>query len=544
MVAGRIFLLIACLLFSDVLAAATLTATVDKKEILANEYVILTLSLINSDTRLRAQGISPNVDLTLLTKDFELGVPRETHRFNISRDRGRSTSELTVELFPRRPGKFVIPSFTVDNVSSRPVQVQVHKGAADATPEVFTRSGVSKEDVWQREQVIVYLDLYHRVELKSAKLGGDIDIEPLQLELHKLKESQRQETVRGLSYNVERTEWAITPFLSEDYKIYLPDIWIVTSDERKIRLPFEEQHIGVKALPDNVPPLAMIGKPEISQHGFKDAAHVDQVSPWTITIRTPASPTTLPDELPGLNTPGNLKIYHDAAERNFDQESTPVMSVASYRFYLIPLAAGQFTLPEIRIPYFDPQRGVMDVATLAGQTLVVEAAVQSATPSATASLPPISAREIITTTGSRETSLVWKSLSIAALILWLLTLALWWATRRQAKDSISQPQQKTARTGRHPLQTALLKAFDSRTLEEGLHSWELAHGKDPEIRKTVRAVQNHIYGKDKATRENTLHTEVKKALDKITHAKSQNGRLDPWSPRSFTPRLIFIEDKR
>ena len=64
-----------------------------------DEYVLLTLSLVNSDTRLRAAGISPNIDLTLLTRDFELGVPREDHRFNILRDRGRSTSELKVELF-------------------------------------------------------------------------------------------------------------------------------------------------------------------------------------------------------------------------------------------------------------------------------------------------------------------------------------------------------------------------------------------------------------------------------------------------------------
>jgi len=60
----------------------------------------------------------------------------------------------------------------------------------------------------------------------------------------------------------------------------------------------------------------------------------------------------------------------------------------------------------------------------------------------------------------------------------------------------------------------------------------------------VRAVQNHIYGKDKATQENSLHTEVKIAINKIIKAKSQKGILDPWSPRSFTPHLTFIEGKR
>src|SRR3990172_9538145 len=154
MVAVRTSLLIACILFSATLTAATLTAAVDKKEVVMGEYLLLTLSLANSDTRLRAEGISPNIDLTLLSKDFELGVPREEHRFNISRNHGRAASELVVELFPRHAGKLAIPSFTVDASPSAPVPIQVHKKSAGTTPEIFVRSGITKNSVWQREQVI------------------------------------------------------------------------------------------------------------------------------------------------------------------------------------------------------------------------------------------------------------------------------------------------------------------------------------------------------------------------------------------------------
>lgn len=540
----RISLLIVCLLFSDVLAAATLTATVDKKEIIKGEHVLLTLSLINSDTRLRVQGISPNIDLTLLTKDFELGVPRETHRFNISRERGRSTSELTVELFPKHTGKFVIPSFTVDNVSSQPVHLQVHKGSANATPEIFARSGVTRHNVWQREQIIAYLDLYHRIELKSAKLGGDIDVEPTQLELHKLKESQRREKIAGLTYNVERSEWAITPFLNQEYKIYLPDIWIVTSDDRKIRLPFEEQHVDVKPLPDDVPPLAMVGKPVITQSGLNTTAHVDGVSPWTITVRAPASPTAFPDELPGLKVPDNIKVYRDAVERSVDQEATPVMGVANYRLYLIPLSAGEATLPEIHIPYFDPQRGIMDIATLDSQTLVVEAALHTATPTATNADVSTMTPEIATISNSDTSALTWKTLSMAAILLWLITLGLWLTTRKRTNAVTPSQIQKPSRNSQHTLLSVLLDAFDARTLEEGLNKWEQLYGNDPEIHNTVRAVQKKLYSKDKSAEDHDLRAAVDRAVVKINKTKIHKSTYDLWSPRSFTPRLTFIEEKR
>lgn len=544
MVIGRILLFAGCLLFSTLLFAATLTATVDKKEVVMGEHVILTLSLVNSDTRLRAEGISPNIDLTLLTRDFDLGVPREDHRFNIFRNRGRSTSELIVELFPKQAGKFIIPSFSVDEVSSEPVQIQVHKGTVEATPEIFVRSGVTKKSVWQREQTIVYLDLYHRIELKSAKLGGDIDIEPTQLELHKLNQSERTEKVAGIAYNVVRTAWAITPFLSQDYKIYLPDIWVETNDGRKVRLPFDEQSIETKTLPANVPPLAIIGKPVLSQTNFTETAQVNSVLPWNITIRAPAGPASFPETLPALNMPDNIKLYRDTTERTIDQASDQIMGVANYHAYLIPLMAGEFILPEIRMPYFDPEKGAMDIAILDSQQISVEPALQSLTSSTPNIDLPASTLESIAIPHSQKPLFAWKILAIASTTLWLATLGAWWYMRRKSIDAMTLRKPVPVQTGQCPLQTALLDAFGSRTLEEGLNKWEQLHGRDIEIYNTVRAVQKHYYGETKSTQENELRAYVNKAVDLINAASTTMSAHDPWSPRTFTPRLTFIEDKK
>ena len=78
-------------LFSTTLFAATLEARVDKKELVSNEHLTLTLALINSDTRLRATGINPNIDLSILTDNFELGIPQSSNRYSPFRNRGRSS---------------------------------------------------------------------------------------------------------------------------------------------------------------------------------------------------------------------------------------------------------------------------------------------------------------------------------------------------------------------------------------------------------------------------------------------------------------------
>ena len=132
-------------LFSGTLFAAEFVAEVDRKELYVNEHVLLTLSLSDSEARLRAEGVAPTVDLTVLSRNFDLGTPQADFRFNVNRNRGRATSTLTVALFPRAPGKFRIPSFGIDGVSTAPIELHVLPLADDAAPEVFARSGVVRQ---------------------------------------------------------------------------------------------------------------------------------------------------------------------------------------------------------------------------------------------------------------------------------------------------------------------------------------------------------------------------------------------------------------
>jgi hypothetical protein len=530
-------------------AAPTLTASVDRTTIQVDGHVVFTLSLHNSDTRLRAEGLSPNVDLSVLSRDFDVGIPRAANRFNLSRGpdderSGGAVSSITVELFPKRTGRHTLPVFQVNGYRSKPIAINVSAAPATDTPEILVRSGINKKTAWIGEQTIVYLELLHRVNLSTASLGGDIQTSPVRIELldyRKLAQIERKEQIAGIAYNVQRIAWALFPNQGGTLTVRLPDLWAITEKGRRLRLPGKQHLIQVKALPVGVPADLLIGKPEINQNPLTDLPDINSVTSWNITLRAPVMDHTLPASLPGLTAPPNIKLYLDKAQRHTEENADGIISIANYTVSVTPLTAGEFHMPTITIPYFDTLRGVIDKIELPGQTLTVKSGPSSAVVASAPNTPT-----------QKESSLPtpallwpWQLAALIFAVLWLITLILW----QHARSHAAHTRQKTGDTqisieqpayrGLRPLQTLLLEAFGSQSLEQGLNEWEAAHGPDQELRNTVRAVQRlyYGYGKEK-TDDADLQEVVHVAITKIRAAPRQDYTAEnTWSPASFTPRL-------
>lgn len=520
--------------------AAELTANVDRREVALNEHVVLTISLINSDTRLRAEGISPNVDLSVLTRDFDIGTPRVENRYNIYRGRGRSTSELSVDLFPRRDGRLTIPAFSVDGLDTAPIVIAARKLPPGVLPEIFSKAGVSAASVWQRQQVVAWLDVYHRVQLKTASVGEYLSTEPLAIELlehQDLPQSERKEIVRGIGYDVTRIAWAIFPKQSGALTIYLPDVWAVTADGRKLRLPNQQQRVEVKPLPAAVTADIPVGRPDLVHTAPDPAPSLNNVSTWTVTVRGPFSRFALPDTLPLPSPPAGVKIYVDRAQRNTETVTAGVTSVVTYTLSALPQSSGAFMLPPLRVPYFDIERGVMAVAELPGPNLAVPASVAPAVTAESATAASNKATEQ-STAAPGSPILAWQLATLLFALLWLTTtISLWKRPRPKtssAADNVQPKRETIPPTSHHPLQAQLLAAFGSRTLEQGLHAWETQHGPDQQLRDTVRAVQQFCYGNAKDIDAAALSRSVEAAVASIRAAAPRAAAAnDPWRPEAF-----------
>ena len=520
--------------------AAELTAEVDRKEVALHEHVVLTISLINSDTRLRAQGVSPNIDLSVLTRDFDIGTPHVENNYNIFRGRGRSTSKLSVDLFPRRAGRFTIPTFSVDGLSTKPITVEARGLPPGAIPEIFSRAGVSKDTVWQRQQFVAWLDVYHRVQLKTASIGEYISTEPLAIELmeHRdLPQSERKETVKGVDYDVTRIAWAIFPKQSGALTVYLPDVWIVTADGRKLRLPHQQRQVKVKTLPAEVTADIAVGKPHVTQTAPVPAPSVNNISTWTVTLRGPFSRFALPDILPMPPLPPGIKIYGDHAQRDSETLTSGLTSVLSYTLSALPQNGGTFDLPPLRIPYFDTARGTLAVTELPGASFTVPGGAADTAASLSRAVPA-DATQRSATSGS-DNALMWQLATLLFAVLWLVSTILLWRRSRaslpRATNDAPAVREPPPPAIHHPLQAQLLAAFSSRTLEQGLSAWERNYGRDEQLRATVRAVQQLCYGKGEDTNGATLSRAVEDAVAKI-RAQAVSGSPagnDPWRPESF-----------
>ena len=518
--------------------AAEFNAGVDRKELLLQEHVVLTLSLVNSDTRLRAEGISPNVDLSVLTKDFDIGTPHVENRYNIYRGQGRSTSALSVDLFPRRAGRLTIPAFTIDGLSTAPITIAAHPLPAGSLPEIFSKAGVSSQNVWQRQQVVAWLDVYHRIELKTASIGEYIETEPMAIELMEhqdLPQSERKETVRGVAYGVTRIAWALFPKQSGTLTIHLPDVWAVTADGRKLRLPHQQQRVEVKALPAEVSADIAVGTPILTQTTPSPAPTVNNISTWTVTVRGPFSRFALPDTLPLAAMPAHIKVYSDHGQRNTETVTSGLTSVVSYTLSALPQDGGTFQLPPLRIPYFDTARGAMAVSELPGARFTVPGSAADAVAPSSRPAPAATQRPA---TGGGNT-LPWQLATLLFAALWLVSMILLWRRSRarlpEAANDAPKVREPAPPAIHHPLQAQLLAAFGSRTLEQGLNAWERRHGRDEQLRATVRAVQRLCYGNDEDTDNAALSRAIGDAMTKI-RTQSVSGSPagnDPWRPESF-----------
>jgi hypothetical protein len=518
--------------------AAELTATVDRTQLRLNEPLLFTLSLINSDTRLRAEGVNPNVDLTLLSNNFDIGKPEASNNYNIYRGEGRSTSTIKVELFAKRSGKLTIPAFEVDGLKSNVISVNVLPKSASEAEEIFATSGSNVKSAWAGQQLVVYIDLYHRVELASASMGSGLESEPTMIDLlpsWELPQASRKEKRKGYEYDVERIAWSVFPNQAGPFRVILPDLWITTKAGRKVRMPSQTLNFDIKALPAGLPKGIIIGKPELSAPPPPQDFKQYELSQWTLTLKAPVAVTTLPKFLPGIQLPEGLKLYPDPARYSTEKKNTGITDIADYTLSIMPLHKGEFELPTIRVPYFDPDNGKAALVGIPGTKISVAA---GTVPQPQSTLADTASGSTTATNEDGSTSIdIWQISTIVLALLWLTTLYLW---RRQPTQTAApvKPAPATVipiKDKRHPLQQQLLTAMHSKTLEEGLQQWLQHQPDDRVVLDAVRAVQRFCYGHGDES-EAEIESKVRAAVELIERMPVRNDSVavDRWKAESFS----------
>lgn len=531
----RCLLIITLALAGQAVQAEQFTVSVDRQELTVDEHLVLTFRLQNSNTRLRAEGLQPNLDLSPLHRDFDLGQPQNTYQYRRLPGQFRSTSTITVTLFPKKAGTFTIPAFTVAGHRSEPLDISVRPSSYSAAPLVFVRAGAFNDTVWQRQQLGVFLDVYHRIPLKEAKLGDELVVSPTPLELfeyRRLAIQHRQETFRGFTYKVMRTVWALFPEQPGTLRFRFPETWVITADGRKLHQPHQFVTVDVKPLPPTVPADAIVGSVQLRQSPPQVNAVAGQAITWQVTLTATSLRRSLPSTLPWPSS-RQANIYVGPGRHDIEEHLQGYRQTLVYDVAVIPLRGDPLQLPDVTLPFFDPASGQMRQARLPGLRLPV-----------IGSLPPppsaVPAAPAPQTAGAAQATAFWQGLAIASTVLWLVTLVVIAGWRRaQRRRTAASPEHHSDRQSKRPLESRLLTALNSRSLTEGLAAWEQRHGSDNTLRQAVEAVQRYYYSPQCELDETQVAQLVTAAENHCRTAPACSQPPDIWDPRSLTPAGQF-----
>jgi|GEM_PF-940177 len=505
--------------FAPVNGMAAVRARLDRQSISSDETVTLS---IEADGALNSIS---SLDTSALEKDFSIINQSTSSNFQIINGSSKATKTWILELEPKHTGTLVIPSFSIHGEKSPPLTLTVTAPAPQAPGTAPGAGGgdaflevVPELDTlaYPQEQITVSIKLFLKSHLNVSEASLE-EPKPEHATVIKLGDDRRYQSRRhGVVYQVIERKYAIIP--EEGEAVTIPPVLFqarvstggnrfFSSDpffdrfstrSRRLRVRSQELTIPLTPIPD-----AFQGKVWLPARNIKireDKTPMKKIKvgePLTRTIQLEALGLTA-EQLPELQikAPEGCKIYLDRPELKTQVDSRDYLRATKRQsIAFIPSRAGTFTLPEIRIDWWDvvnncqrkavlPARTVTVVA-MPGQQLVDGNQNNNNNPSAA----PTNA---LATTENKAESVkkelpekapvtgsirFWQLISLMLLLFWLMTLWFWYNTRRR-QAAADQRKREVQKGNRPPVDRERIKkacsSHDPRQVQQAILNWAAA----------------------------------------------------------------------
>lgn len=448
--------LLLALFLADEAAADALTVEVDRREIRLNE----TLSLI---VRYEGRQVTSDPDFSVLNQ-FDVLSNNKSTQHSIINGNVSAFTEWRLTLSPRNTGQLLIPPITLRNEHSKPVAITVREPAIDpisGKEDVFVETYVDKSTVYVQEQFIVTYRLHFNQSVDSLDTG---QFNISQARVEELPRVDYQTTLGHTAYGVAEFRYAV--FADASGVINIPErTWTIRTTDQPGMSRFGFGSGRVKLHRTKTKALAITVEPKPAEFPVASpwlpAQSVQLEEQWsrspeefrvgepitrTVTISaTGASPEQLPPVFDERGT-AELKFYPDKPEQDKQLTSQGVQATKRESVAIVPTRAGEVTLPEVSIIWWNTSEKKLEKATLPARTLrVAPAEGQTSTPvqpqngvspqtGSTPTAPPI------VVSASRDP---WPWISGLLLLCNLFTLGAWWRSR---KTPVAEPSVDPAAT--------------------------------------------------------------------------------------------------
>lgn len=482
--------------------AADIQVKVDRNIIEMNETFTLLFEANSS--------VDDDPDFSPLEKDFQILGTSTSSNISIINGNYQKTTRWNVSLMPLHEGLITIPSINFGSDRSPQHQVKVNPvrtSSAGDNAEFISELSISTQSTFPQAQVIVTqrmlssrnINGYEFSKLKTS--GVDAAIQPL-------GELKQYQTQRGSTpYLVLEQRYVLYPQAAGKLTLE-PSIASArlslnnrsgydpfAGNTKTVRRASEQRSITVNPVPDAFNGAHWLPAIEVQLvEDFPENKKFKVGEPITRTLSLLVdgqSASQLPEfVIPEIN---GLKQYPDKPVLN-DTPSTSepnagITGAQQIKVAIIPSQAGSFTLPEIRIPWWNISSGKLAVAKIPARTFKVEPAVAGSiavAPPATINTQPapvVAEENNVPAAVATEpvmqpdagSALLWQIISLLLLFALLVTLFMLWRSKRslQAAEKIPAPSNPSLKQSYKLLGRACLEN-DAKLCKDALLIWAQA----------------------------------------------------------------------
>lgn len=224
--------------------------------------------------------------------------------------------------------------------------------------DLFLRATLDRSEVYAGEQAMLSIHLYSRVDLSTVdtvtmpKLDGFLSIDfkaPSQL-------MSEQRVINGVPYREYLLrQKAIFPLKAGATTIEAPEADITTGllfAGRRVHRKGNELKLVVRPLPPG-PDTNLVGRWRLSREVSQTEVALGEPVQVKFTIEGRGNLQSV--QLPPLTAPSAFKVFDPETADKPTTSKTHVGGTRVVEYTLVPQQTGTFTLPSIRVPYFDPE---------------------------------------------------------------------------------------------------------------------------------------------------------------------------------------------
>ncbi|MBL7181353.1 MAG: protein BatD [Desulfobacterales bacterium] len=355
--------------------AADVKAFVDRTHVGMGESINLTVTTSGSDADI---DISEIRDFTVVSR----GTSTSVQIVN-----GRMSRQVSYNymLVPLREGRLVIPPLTAvsdgRSLQTQAIVVQVSKQtpADSGRNDLFVRSQISEQNPFEGQQIIYTFRLYTAIRLANAKFQKP---EFTGFTAKEAGDTKTYQTgVNGREYTVSEISYVLVP-LKPGKATIAPGTFRCDTVRSRNRRPrsffdsfFDDPFLGqaelepkiltTEAFTVDIRPLpayhgdvkfsGLVGKFELQAELEKTQINVGDSTTLTLAI---AGTGNIMDAVPPeVAVPDAFKVYSDNPEEHITVNESGFSGKKIFRTALVAVRPGVYTIPAVRIRYFDVSKG-------------------------------------------------------------------------------------------------------------------------------------------------------------------------------------------